>query len=320
MFGSGLGDAKCKSQCFLLQNVLICEMMKSHSEWGLVIRLNFQHLHLSFIIHGMWTAIDAAFFFSSVGFAVCLKSILVSESASTWRLEFCTFGNMPRDTWIPSLATFFLEVCTRWSVHFHWLTFTSKFVCTFSTSVIATFSVTFRVSVQWTFRRKWTHCLPCSSHAWMRMLLTLNIGLLWSNGCSLLSRSCCFGIRFAFSFRLSFARSYFCRSVLVSISRFEMRVEMSFGHQLQSVIVTPLVAECSILSVDLQTHISTLPTFQLASCADSPKAVSKSVSNFWWNFAQLYVEARTLSFSCWTFDKSWSPRTPTLSPLILKKS
>ena len=51
----------------------------------------------------------------------------------------------------------------------------------------------------------------------------------------------------------------YCRSVLVSISRFEMRIcdfllEMSFGRQLLSAIVIVVVAECRLKSENLQ-HI-----------------------------------------------------------------
>ena len=82
-----------------------------------------------------------------------------------------------------------------------------------------------------------------------------------------------FGILFACSFRLSFARSNCCKSVHISISCFEMGIldfllKLSLGHQLQSAIVVFLVVEMSSLECRLATHISTLPTFQFAS--DSP--------------------------------------------------
>ena len=57
-----------------------------------------------------------------------------------------------------------------------------------------------------------------------------------------------FGICFVFSLCFSFARSSYCRSVLVSISRFEMGfldflLEIPVGHELQSTIVVFLVTE-----------------------------------------------------------------------------
>ena len=65
-----------------------------------------------------------------------------------------------------------------------------------------------------------------------------------------------FGLFFAFSFS-------YCRSVLVSRSRFEMRIldflfVMSLGHELQAAIIIMLVAECRLLntySSDLTTCI-----------------------------------------------------------------
>ena len=57
-----------------------------------------------------------------------------------------------------------------------------------------------------------------------------------------------FGICFAFSFCFSFARISYCRSVIVSISRFELGfldclLEISVGHQLQSTMVVFLATE-----------------------------------------------------------------------------
>ena len=77
------------------------------------------------------------------------------------------------------------------------------------------------------------------------------------------SLSVVFGIVLAFSFRFTFAQNPYCRPVLVSTSRFEMRIcdfllEMSFGRQLLSAIVIVVVAECRLKSENLQ-HI--LPTF-----------------------------------------------------------
>ena len=46
---SGVDASKCSFHSFSFQNVLVREMMKSHSVLGLVIRLNLSHLHLSLI-------------------------------------------------------------------------------------------------------------------------------------------------------------------------------------------------------------------------------------------------------------------------------
>ena len=84
----------------------------------------------------------------------------------------------------------------------------------------------------------------------------------WCNGCCLLSR-CFLSLVSPFDFCFSFARSSYCTSVLVSISRFIMKVlyimlKMSLGHQLQ-------LCRVSSLEHNFATNTSTLPTFQLAS-------------------------------------------------------
>ena len=66
-----------------------------------------------------------------------------------------------------------------------------------------------------------------------------------------------FDILFVISFCSPSPRSSFCKAVLVSVSRCEVRVfdsllEMSLGHQLLSASVVFLVAECSLSSVDLK--------------------------------------------------------------------
>ena len=65
-----------------------------------------------------------------------------------------------------------------------------------------------------------------------------------------------FEIVFAFCLCFTFARSSFCKSVLVSIFRFDGRIldvllKMSLDHQLQSAMVIFLVAECRLLTMDL---------------------------------------------------------------------
>ena len=78
------------------------------------------------------------------------------------------------------------------------------------------------------------------------------------------------GILFAFSFHFSFDRSSCCRSVLVSIPRFEMRMldlllQMSLGHELQSAISYTSCRQMSSLENRLATSVPILPKFQLAS-------------------------------------------------------
>ena len=91
------------------------------------------------------------------------------------------------------------------------------------------------------------------------------------------------GILFAFSFRFSVARRSFCKSVIVSISRFEMRIfdfllEMSLGHALPSAIVT-FVAVCRLLSVDLQHMFRLFRLFNLHLSLTLQYVVSGSVSD-----------------------------------------
>ena len=117
---------------------------------------------------------------------------------------------------------------------------------------------------------------------------------------------------FAFSF--SFARSSYCKSVLVSISRFEMKVldfllEMSLGHQLQSAIIMFLVAECRLLNDELHNKYFNPPNFpacilcRLSNMLSVGGTSSHSVSNAW-----------TLSFLKWTFDKSLKSKRASVSP------
>ena len=98
-------------------------------------------------------------------------------------------------------------------------------------------------------------CLSCSGHVSMRMLLQINTGLRDpTDAVPLLSRSCFGHCLCLFSFRSPFVRSSCCRSVLVSVSRFEMRIldfllEMSLDHQHQSAIIILLVAECRLYAI-----------------------------------------------------------------------
>ena len=87
----------------------------------------------------------------------------------------------------------------------------------------------------------------------------MNGCVVWSSGCSLLSSRILF---FACSlpFIFSSVRSSYFRSVLVTISRFEMRIldfllEMSLGHQLSSATIVFLVVKRRFLSVYLAISI-----------------------------------------------------------------
>ena len=232
-------------------------------------------------------------FHQQVLMCACVPTCL-RKSAFTWSSEFCTFGSMPIITWISPLTTSFLEVCTRSSVRFSWRTFANKFwmPSTLPPSLV-TFSVTFRISVQWTCRRKGNEVVPslqisCSGHAWMRMLLLMNSGLLWSNGCSLLSRGRVWHFLCLFLLHYPCSEAPFCRSVLVSISCFEMGIlsvlhEISLDHQLQSATIKCLVANCRLLSVDLQQF------FQFCRLYNS-HLVRLSGSDYWQYFIPLCVE------------------------------
>ena len=117
---------------------------------------------------------------------------------------------------------------TWWSVCFSWRTFTSRFWCAFCISVITTFSITFRVSVRWTCRRTWTRSsLPIAFLVWF-MFECARISKWTLAFCSPTHISSLRAVFFAFSLLFPFcftsAQSSYCRSVLVSIPRFEMRI------------------------------------------------------------------------------------------------
>ena len=93
---SGLDDSMCRFQFFPFENDLVREMMKSHSVLGLVIRLIFRICISRSSFNGMRKAIDADIYLSFISKFCCVfVCTCVSESASTWRFAFCTFGNMP---------------------------------------------------------------------------------------------------------------------------------------------------------------------------------------------------------------------------------
>ena len=94
------------------------------------------------------------------------------------------------------------------------------------------------------------------------------------------SRSCCWHL-------LCLSLSHFlCSELLlqVSISRFEMRIldfllEMSLGHQRQSATVVFLLADCRLLTVDLQKIVRLLQLFNLHLVQTLQHVVSRSVSD-----------------------------------------
>ena len=257
---------------FLFVNVFVREMMKSHSVLGLVIRLIFPFLHLSFII---WWNVNTnrcwIFLFNSRFCCVFVCTLRIGIHLELW---FVYIREHDENTWISPLGNFLSGICTKLAFRFSWLTFTSKCWCSFSASVIATFSATFRVSVRWT-----KASLP--SAFLVRVMLecacfsTWSLASSWSNGCSLLSRCCFFAFYLPFPFAFSLGRSSYCRFVLVSVSRFHMKIldfllEMSLGHQLQSCNNHTSCRQLSSLERRLATSISILPTSELVSGTDSP--------------------------------------------------
>ena len=89
ILGSTLDDSTWKF-CFFspFQNIPFRELMESHSELSLVIRLGFLYLHLAFIIR---RCVNCIFFITRISCVfVCT---LFSEHASGWRFEFWIFGN-----------------------------------------------------------------------------------------------------------------------------------------------------------------------------------------------------------------------------------
>ena len=116
---SCLDDSKCKSQFFLFLNKTVREMMESDSALSLVIQLYCLCTSVccsSFAV--MWIATVAAFFFSSAVLAACVRTF-VSETASTWSFEFCTFGNMPIITLLSFREVLYKVVCSLSLTHFH---------------------------------------------------------------------------------------------------------------------------------------------------------------------------------------------------------
>ena len=118
-------------------------------------------------------------------------------------------------------------------------------------------------------------CLSCSGHAWVRMLLHMILGLFLIQRMQSPLSGYVFAFYLSFPFCFSLGRSSYCRFVLVSVSRFHMRIldfllEMSLGHQLQSCNNHTSCRQLSSLERRLATSISILPTSELVSGTDSP--------------------------------------------------
>ena len=125
--------------------------------------------------------------------------------------------------------------------------------------------------------------LSCSGHALKRMNINMNSGLLWSNVCSILSRSCLWDVN---CLLLSL---FLCSEFLLQIRRrlhfslgneiSDFLLEMSMDHQLQSAMKVFLVAKCRFLSSDLQDNLQFFRLFNLHLVQAFQHTVSKSVSD-----------------------------------------
>ena len=155
-------------------------------------------------------------------------------------------------------------------------------------SVITNFSITFRISVRWSEKVNEIVLFLCPSwlvHALMRTNLQMNAAFcnpMYANS----PLRVVFGMFCALSFRCSVARSSYGRFVLVSISRFELRIldfmlEVSSDHELQSAIVVFLIDECRLLSVDLQQTFQLFRLFNFHLVQTLQDVVSRSVSGCW---------------------------------------
>ena len=255
-------------------------------------------------------------------FCCVFSGTVVSQCASTWCFEFCTFGNMPVFTFISTLATSF-----SWSLY---NVVRSLLLTDFDQHVIAIFSVTFRVSARWNCWRKWTRSSLTFAFL-VRVVLERemhrqkNAGFRWSNGCSLLSRSCFWCSLFAFSFHFPFARSSNCRSVFVSFSSFEVRIFWVSARDVFGPSTTICNSHTSCRQMSSfwaktcnkyfnSSDFSTCILYKLLHNAVRLSVTADRTSSH-------YVSrAWTLSLFNWAFDKSLKSKMASLSPLMLKKS
>ena len=148
IFGSGLDDLQvCLFQCFPFPSTAFKrEDEVSTRNWV----LPSDWTVCACIWRSSFAVMRKATVFLCISrFSCAFIRTLVSELASCWALELCTFGNMPIIIW-NSLLTIsswglYKVVC---SLHFPWRTFTSKCWCAFCASVITILSITFRISVR----------------------------------------------------------------------------------------------------------------------------------------------------------------------------
>ena len=221
---SGLVDSKCKSQFLSFESICVGETVMSHTLWSLA-------------FDGMWLTINTE---SSTH----LQVLRICIHLALWILDI---RERAINTWISTLATSFLKVCTRQSVRFSWLSL-SHFRHRYLFHHLANFGVVNHLEKVNEVAP--SLCLSCSGHAWMRILLQMNIALFCgpSDAVSLSEQflACCLPFPFAS-----------LQSVLVSIAPFEMKtlgflLEMSLDHEPRSEIIILLVTKCRFLSVDLQ--------------------------------------------------------------------
>ena len=153
--------------------------------------------------------------------------------------------------------------------------------------------------------------LSCSGHAWMRMLLHMNIGLLWSNDSSLLSRSCVWHVL------CLFLLLYLSSELPLQVCP---RLDFSLWNEILGFsardVFGPATSICnsriscrrmSSLERRLATHVSMLPKNQLENCADSLLSVGLSATAE--GSSSVFVsKAWTLSFFMEHSINLWSPR------------
>ena len=237
---------------------------------------------------GMWIAIVAGYFSSR--FNCVVVNTFVSESASWWRLEFCTFGSMP-------MIAASLEVYTVSTVCLSWRTFTRKFLCA---------CLHFRHHQIFSSPFEFRCCDAVGESEWSRpFLFWVMLECARISKWTLASRDPTNAISslgvvlsfvFAFSFRFSFARSSSCRSVLVSIARFDMRIlhfcsSRICCHQISSLEHwVGIHFNSSDFSTCTLYRLSNMMSVGLSATADNTS--SHFLSKAW-----------TLSFVNWTFDK-----------------
>ena len=125
------------------------------------------------------------------------------------------------------------------------------------------------------------------------MDLQMNIGLSWSNVCSLLelflalSLPCPFALPLLGALVAGLSSSRF---LALEMGILDVLLEMSLGHKLQSAIVVFLVAECRLFSVDLQHILQFFRHFNLYLVQTLQHVVCALVSGCWWLLVPLCVE------------------------------